>query len=123
MASSLLEVVSSGPKTRKLFMFSFITSRRKTPSGRVFSAHVFPGLSNFISYSRKSGSRSAFFTRPPLAWGFALMRRLPVGASSRNSAARLALSIEQLFRAAAIASSFSRIRNCSGSFFTFGSGT
>ena len=43
-ASRLLEVVSSGPKTRNEFMFSFITSRRKTPSGRVFSASTVTGL-------------------------------------------------------------------------------
>ena len=44
MASSLLDVVSSGPKTRKLFMLRFITSRRKLPSGRVFSAMDRPRL-------------------------------------------------------------------------------
>ena len=38
MSSSLLEEVSSGPKTRKFVMFNFMTSRKNSPSGRVFSA-------------------------------------------------------------------------------------
>src|SRR5215831_8497072 len=85
MSCSLFDVFSSGPKTRKRSMFNFITSLRKAPRGRVFSASICPGLSIFRPYPRKSGIRNALRRSPPLACGLALIRRVPVGASSLRS--------------------------------------
>ena len=43
MPSSLLEAVSSGPKTRKLVMLRFMTSRRKLASVAVGETYVLRG--------------------------------------------------------------------------------
>jgi hypothetical protein len=43
----LFEVVSSGPNTRKLVIFNFITSLRKFPKGGTFSTSIVPGRSTF----------------------------------------------------------------------------
>ena len=44
MACSRFDAVSSGPNTRKLVGLFFITSRRNSPSGFVFSCNVVPRL-------------------------------------------------------------------------------
>ena len=48
-------------------------------------ASTLPGTPTLIPYSRKLGSLSSFRSDPPLACGFALIRRCPSGASALSS--------------------------------------
>ena len=93
--SSRLDSVSSGPNSRKFSGLSLITSRSQAPSTRVASEVVAPGAGTSTAYSRKSGSRRSRRSRPPLACGFALIRRSPPGASAASSGTRRAVGVEQ----------------------------
>src|ERR1700733_5018976 len=83
--SSRLDCVSSGPNTRKRSMFRRITSRRKLPSVGTFPAKLAPGFLTSTAELLKSGISSGLRTSPPLAIGFALIRRFPLGARAFNS--------------------------------------
>jgi len=73
-------------------MFSRVTSRRKLPRVGTLPARVAPGFSTLTAQSRKSGMSNGLRNRPPLAIGFALMRRVPVGVKLFNSGSRRPLS-------------------------------
>ena len=94
-ACSRFDAVSSGPKTRKLVGLFFMTSRRNSPSGFVFSYIAVPREGTSTAYSRKSGSLSGLRSSPPLACGLALIRRCPVGASARSFRHEPAVCVEQ----------------------------
>ena len=89
-----LEAVSSGAKMRKLraSMFSRMMSRTNAPSTVMSCASTAPGAGTGCSYVRKSGMRSSRSSSPPLAWGFAPMRRCPFGASACSSGMSVPLS-------------------------------
>gem|GEM_PF-6721716 len=87
-AWSLLEAVSSGPKTRKAPGLSRMMSRSQRPKGAVFMARVAPGASTATAWARWSPSLSGLRSNPPLASGRAPMRAAPEGASTRNSGSR-----------------------------------
>ena len=74
------------------------------------------------AYSRKSGRRRLRLSRPPLACGFALIRRVPVGASSFSSGISLPFASNSSSGFCARIH-FSRICSCSGFFFTSAIGT
>ncbi len=86
MSWSRLLASSSGAKTRKLSGLRLVTSRSHPPSTRVGSCTLAPGVSTRTVASRQSGRSSARNTAPPLATGFALMRRSPEGGRSRSTA-------------------------------------
>ena len=73
-------------------MLFFITSRKNSPSGLVFSYATEPREGTSTAYSRKSGSLSSLRSSPPLARGLALMRRLPFGARALISGMSLPLA-------------------------------
>ena len=62
-----------------------MTALRKPPSTFVASAIDAPGAGTSTAKSRKSGIRRLRSSVPPLACGFAPMRRSPSGASARSS--------------------------------------
>jgi hypothetical protein len=70
-------------------MFRFITSRRNSPSGFVFSCCDVPRLETVTAYDRKSGRSRSLRSRPPLACGLALIRLSPFGASTFSSGVSL----------------------------------
>ena len=84
-ASSLLDCDSSGPKSRKLSLFSRMTSRIKAPRKPALPTWVVPGFLTSTPRVRKSGMSRGFRSSPPLATGLALIRRVPFGGSARNS--------------------------------------
>ena len=91
---------------RKLVMLFFMTSRRYSPSGFVFSYSTRAARAGTsTAYLRKSGSVSSLRSSPPLACGLALMRRLPLGASALISGLRVPFAVEQLFGTVALTSS------------------
>ena len=61
------EVVSSGPKTRKVLMFLVMMSARNAPKGCVFPTSFFPGSGTSIAWARKSGIARGFRRMPPFA--------------------------------------------------------
>ena len=113
-ACSRLEAVSSGPKTRKLVMFCFMTSRRNSPSGLVFSYCTAPWAGTSTAYLRKSGSFRSLRSRPPLACGLALMRRAPRGASAFSSGTSRPFCVEQLLGPVAAHPALEQLRGWPG---------
>ena len=104
-------------------MFCFMTSRRKTPSGRVFSASIVPGLLDRNSVFAEVGQAQRLLQ--PSAVGVRIGAHAACAGGSQ-----LAKLLRRTCRAPSNSSSgfceriqFSSRRSCSGSFFTSGSGT
>ena len=93
----LVGAFSSGPNTRKLFMFLRMMSRRKLAQRAGVFGHDRAGSWQLRRHSRGSPACAARLrSRPPLACGLALMRRLPLGASAFSSGRRRPALVEQL---------------------------
>ena len=69
-----------------------MTSRRNPPNTRVDSANSVPGFVTLTWYLRKSGMSRSRSNKPPLACGFALMRRSSLGGKSESFGISLPLS-------------------------------
>ncbi len=67
-------------------MLSRMTSRKNVASVAVGDASADPGFFASTAYVRKSGSCSGLRSVPPLAWGDALMRRVPAGGNASSAA-------------------------------------
>ena len=114
MASSLLEVFSSGPKTRKLVMFWRMMSRRNWPSGRVFSAVTCAGLVDLDGVVAEIGHAQRLAQQP--AVGVRVGAHAPRALRRQRFAARgsAARSRRTVPRACSCAASSSSCFRCAG---------
>ena len=123
MASSLLDVFSSGPKTRKLIHVRLHHVAEEGPQRAGVLGLDLPGLVDLEAILPEIRHAQRLLEQTPVGVGLALMRRLPAGASSFSSGISLPSASNsssgfcariQLLQDAAVARGF---------FFTSASGT